>query len=104
MALNNLGHLLWTQKQPEAALPLLDRATAIRPDFADVHCNRGNVLVALERFSEAVESYDRALSRDPHDALAWSNRGNALWALKKPTTRLRASTAHWRWPQTMSQR
>ena len=45
--------------------------------------NRGNALLALERFEEALRSYERALARDPSHVDAWYNRGNAQRELRR---------------------
>lgn len=50
----------------------------MRPDLAEVHDNRGNVLRDLRRYADAVASHDRAIALRPNDAGAFSNRGNAL--------------------------
>ena len=44
------------------ALASYDRAIALRPDYADAHNNRGQVLRELMRYDEALASYDRALA------------------------------------------
>ena len=44
---------------------------------------RGNALLALERFEEAVASYDKALSVRPDNADCHAGRGLALHALKR---------------------
>ena len=38
------------------------KALAIRPDFADPHCNLGSALTQLQRYDEALTSLDRALA------------------------------------------
>jgi len=42
-------------------LACLDALIALKPDFANAHLNRGNVLSGLTRFEEAIESYDAAI-------------------------------------------
>jgi len=70
-------------KRFEESLSSCDRALALRPDFADAHCNRGNALNGLQRFEEALASYDQALALQPDSAKAHTNRGIALHALKR---------------------
>ena len=47
-------------------------------DTADSHYNRGNALVKLARFEQALEAYNIALRRDPHHADALYNRDLVL--------------------------
>ena len=43
---------------------------------------RGNVLVVLNRYEEALAAYDKALSIKPGSAGAWLGRGNVYLDLK----------------------
>ena len=65
------------------ALASYDRALSLRPDHAEVLCNRGVTLHQLERFEEALASYDRALASRADYAEALSNRGNTLRSLNR---------------------
>ena len=61
-----------------AALADYDRALSCDASNADIHYNRGNALLALNRSDAAVASYDAALALRPALAQAWLNRGVAL--------------------------
>jgi Flp pilus assembly protein TadD len=50
---------------------------------AEAYHRRGDALLKLERFGEAIESYDGAIALDPNDARAFNNRGNALKGLAR---------------------
>ena len=63
------------------ALTSYDRALALQPRSADALFNRGNALLALGRYPEALASYEKALELRSDDAEALNNRGNALRAL-----------------------
>jgi predicted O-linked N-acetylglucosamine transferase (SPINDLY family) len=54
-----------------------------KPDYADAWHNRGNALLVLQRFAEAVASYDKALELSPGNAEAWCHRGNCLCLLNR---------------------
>ena len=49
----------------EAGLQSYDRAIELTPDLAEAHANRGNALVELRQFGEAVASFDRAVALQP---------------------------------------
>jgi len=49
----------------------------------ELHYNRGNTLVALRRFDDAVASYDKALALKADYASAYNNRGFALQQLER---------------------
>jgi len=55
----------------EEALASNDKATALKPDFAEAHNNRGNALNDLKRREEALASYDKAIALKPHYAEAY---------------------------------
>jgi len=56
-------------------------ALKLRPDFAEAHSNRGDVLHKLNRFDDALASCDRALALRQGYAEAHCYRSNALHAL-----------------------
>lgn len=64
-------------------LPRQAEAAALNPEHADVHYNRGNSFLDLERFEDAIDSYERALALKPDDPQAWNNHGISLARLGK---------------------
>ncbi len=83
--LRELGRLLDSANEYEAAIACYDKALSIQPDYHQAWNNRGNALrnlgryeEALTNFCEAIASYDKALSIQPDYHYAWNNRGNAL--------------------------
>ena len=50
---------------------------------AETFFNRGNVLLELKKYDEALANYDRAIELKPDYAEAYSKRGNALIDLKR---------------------
>lgn len=80
-ALNLLGITTARLGRWQEADGLLHRALSVRPDAAQTHCNRGNVLRHLGRLDESLRSYERALALRPTYAEAHNNRGNTLTAL-----------------------
>jgi tetratricopeptide (TPR) repeat protein len=65
------------------ALASFDRALSLRPQSAELHNNRGNMLRQLQRTSEALASFERAIALQPTFAAAYNNRGLVLQALQR---------------------
>lgn len=64
--------------RPEAALPLLERATREAPAMAFLRTHLGTVYAALGRRDDAIVQYQEALRLDPADGDAHNNVGVAL--------------------------
>jgi hypothetical protein len=61
-----------------SALESADRALGLNPHLAAGWSHRGNVLRALNRSDEALDSFDRAIALDPGDADAHLNKSYCL--------------------------
>ena len=73
MAYNNLGLILLQQhRAPEAKIPL-ERALALKPDYAEAHNNLGAVLDVLGQHAAATGHYQRATQLKPDYTEAWIN-------------------------------
>lgn len=57
--------LLLKSNQPDRALALLRRATAVNPKAATAHLHIGNILAKKDRDEEAEASFRRAVAADP---------------------------------------
>jgi protein O-GlcNAc transferase len=77
-ALHLLGVVALQTGHFDAALGLVQRAVALRPDGAVYRNNLGMILERLERGDEAVQAYDAALALDPDYAEACNNLGHLL--------------------------
>jgi tetratricopeptide (TPR) repeat protein len=77
-ALHFLGVMADQTGHREAALQLIGESIVLRPNWAEAHCNLGNVLRALGRVEEAIKAYQRAIALQPGFAEAYANLGNAL--------------------------
>ncbi|MCC5630827.1 tetratricopeptide repeat protein [Nostoc sphaeroides CHAB 2801] len=73
-----LGNLLLTASEYEAAITSYDQGLKFKPDDQEAWYNRGNALRNLGRNEEAIASYDQGLKFKPDDYKAWNNRGIAL--------------------------
>ena len=82
-ALHLLGVAVSQQGNHSEGLRFIDAAAQIEGQSAFISNSRGNVLVALRRFDEAVASYDQAIALKPDFAESFCNRGGALQELKR---------------------
>lgn len=76
---NILGAINARLGQTDSALACYDRALALKPDFAEVYNNRGNLLNRVGRHDEAIASFRDAIKIKPDYAEAYSNMGVALY-------------------------
>jgi tetratricopeptide (TPR) repeat protein len=83
-ALHYLGVLAGQIDRGEFGLTLIGKALALRPEAADIHANRANLLRGLDRWDEAEESYRRALALRPDFAEAWTDRAFARHGRSDP--------------------
>jgi tetratricopeptide (TPR) repeat protein len=77
-ALYLAGVLLVQDQHFEHALPLLDRALAVRSNHHELHYNRANALHGLKRLKEALQGYSRTIELRPDFALAYLGQSNVL--------------------------
>jgi protein O-GlcNAc transferase len=82
-ALHLLGVVSSQQGNHSEGLQFIDAAMQIEEQSASIYNSRGNVLLALQRFDEAVASYDNAIALKSDFAEAFCNRGAALQELKR---------------------
>ncbi|MDE2284133.1 MAG: tetratricopeptide repeat protein [Hyphomicrobiales bacterium] len=75
-ALHLLGVIVSQRGNPSEGLALVDVALGIEPESAILYNSRGNVLVALKRFDEALLAFEKSIALNPHFPLPRSNRGN----------------------------
>jgi tetratricopeptide (TPR) repeat protein len=81
-ALHLLGVAVSQQGNHTEGLRFIDAAMQIEGQSASIYNSRGNVLVALQRFGEALASYDKAIALKSDFAEPFCNRGGALQELK----------------------
>jgi tetratricopeptide (TPR) repeat protein len=75
---NGLAISLIRQGRYEEAIPCLEEALRIKPDFAEALFNLGTARLKLGRHVAAIEAFDETLRLDPRFLFAWVNRGVAL--------------------------
>lgn len=76
-ALHLLGTLALQASRPDMAIPLIERAIALRP-AAPMFCNLGIALRALGRYEEAAGQFRRAIALEPGNVLAHAWLGQTL--------------------------
>lgn len=62
----------------DRAAALLTEAIKVAPSLVEAWTLRGNILLAQERFFDALLHYDRVISMRPSAFDAWNNRGQCL--------------------------
>ncbi|MCZ6743022.1 MAG: tetratricopeptide repeat protein [Alphaproteobacteria bacterium] len=77
-ALHLLGVVKLQDGDAAAAVELIGKAIALKPDYAEAHNNLGNALKDLERPEEAVAAFRKAAELKPDYAEAHNNLGNML--------------------------
>jgi tetratricopeptide (TPR) repeat protein len=74
-----LGVISYQRGNCLEAVRQIDAALKINSRVADAHLNRGNALLRLKRFEEALASYDKAIAlKGEPDAMLLNCRGSAL--------------------------
>lgn len=73
VAYQNLGHHLNETSRPAEALPLLEEALRIRPQYPEARVNLGRALFLLGRVDEAIPQFEQAIALRPRDAVALNN-------------------------------
>ena len=84
VVLHLLGVISYQSSKHAAALRLLAKALALRPDYIEAHNNLGNMLRDMGRLEDAIDSFGKALALDPENAVLHYNAGNTLKALRRP--------------------
>jgi tetratricopeptide (TPR) repeat protein len=69
-AQNNLGHALIEAGEPLAALPHLEAAVRLKPDYAHAQMNIGVALMRLGKLRESIPYFQQAIVCDPEEANA----------------------------------
>jgi tetratricopeptide (TPR) repeat protein len=77
-ALHLLGLIARQTGQQDAAIGLINRAIALRPEFAQAHYNLGNILAESGKHEQSIASHRRAVELKPDFAEAYCSMGNAL--------------------------
>ncbi|MEQ8860601.1 MAG: tetratricopeptide repeat protein [Pseudomonadales bacterium] len=83
-ALANRSLVLAADGRLQPALADVDEALALTPDAADLHGNRGNLLLRLNRPAEALNAHGRAIELSPEDPIGYYNRAFSYLALGQP--------------------
>jgi tetratricopeptide (TPR) repeat protein len=83
IALHNRGDAFYDQEKTELyddAIDSYNKAIKADPMYAESWCDKGSVLLDLERYKEADLAFDKAIEIDPQYYDAWCEKGYALGA------------------------
>ena len=78
-----------SKDEPAKGLQHLDRALALKPDFAAAHAFRGSLYYQSGKFEAAVADLEAAASLRPDDAVTLDRLGQTYSALDKPADAVR---------------
>ncbi len=81
MAYNNLGSSLIERGEHQEAIALLQKALALKPEYARAHNNLGIALDVTGRKAEAIRHYAKVIEDDPDNVFVRNNLGVALVSL-----------------------
>jgi tetratricopeptide (TPR) repeat protein len=75
---NNLGSALIDANRPDEAIPFLEKAISIKPDYADPYYNLGTIfLVNREDYNTAISLFTKAIMLRPGFSDAYINLAGA---------------------------
>jgi Flp pilus assembly protein TadD len=86
------GNALLVRGHAAEALDSYERALKVKPDLPEVLALKGEALLALRRYEEAIQLFDGVLGANPKDGETLNSRGIAHAALGQ----LAAANADWR--------
>ncbi len=75
--MNNIGVVLTILNRNSDAAAILQKAVAVKPDFADAHYNLGNAFMEQGLIDAAIASYVQSIALQPGFLKAHFNIGNA---------------------------
>jgi tetratricopeptide (TPR) repeat protein len=65
------------------AIPFLDKALAVNPNFVAALNNKGLALASLGRYNESIPFFDKALTKDPKNNAALNGKKLSLQGLNQ---------------------
>ena len=78
-----IGCLLWEGDKAAEAITAYDTAIRLKPDYAEVYNNRGNIRNRLDDRDGTLADYDTAIRLNPHFREAYYNRAVQKTLCKK---------------------
>jgi tetratricopeptide (TPR) repeat protein len=71
----NISRVYISIKQPETAFKILSKAIEIDPEYSEYFNHRGNLLITMNLFEEAINDYLTAVELSPPYPVVWTNLG-----------------------------
>jgi tetratricopeptide (TPR) repeat protein len=84
------GIRLLDRGENRQALTLFDRIVVTKPNSASAWDAKGDALMALKLYPEAIAAYDRVTQIEPYEYPAWYKKGNAFMKSKRNGEALQA--------------
>lgn len=81
-AANNLGTILFYQRQWEQALGQYNKAISCQPDFIEAYFNRANTYYELKEYYNALNDLNKIQAQKPDTAVAYFTRGLVLTRMR----------------------
>jgi tetratricopeptide (TPR) repeat protein len=81
------------KNDPDQALPYIERAIQLDPQFADAYVQKGVIEGYKGHCEAAIQEFNRALELNSRLARAYSNRGNCYWNFKNTDQAIRDYSA-----------
>ncbi len=72
------------QQDYEGAIPLLNQALSLNPDYVYAYNNRGLAYYFLKQYQKAIADYNQAITINPMYSAAFNNRGTLYYSMQKP--------------------
>jgi tetratricopeptide (TPR) repeat protein len=71
------------QRQPDAAIPLLEQAVQLQPDSFDAHFWLGAAYALAQRWEDAARHLEHARSLNPQVPAVWFNLDVVYWRMQR---------------------
>lgn len=79
LSLNNMGYILFEQKQYEESIGYFEKALLIKPGYTRASINLCNTFLQLNAVDRALRVLDSALTKEPDNHYLLANKGNILF-------------------------
>jgi len=94
-SLNNLGMVYYTfMNSPEKAIPLLEKAVKLDPDYVEAYYNLASSYAATKRYDQAEKAYIRSIELSPTFTASYTSLSN-MYAYNKQYDKIISFNQQW---------